>query len=198
MTVKSNQLEQELARANKTIQKSKKAVEVQQLLKENQSLNQKLATQDEDFRLQNQTLLQELSKVRLNHQTLMKKPASPTNIFFSQLVEQNERLEKRVKQQDGCDDVSPDDQAGLTEKELVQLLETERKTSTRLAAENAQFRDRLKQPQQPSRAKRQSESRQETVDIGVSSDKLGALGAVSFKKQNVSVEGRTVQSHYIY
>ena len=72
VTVKSNQLEQELARANKTIQKSKKAVEVQQLLKENQSLNQKLSTQDEDFRLQNQTLLQELSKVRLNHQTLMK------------------------------------------------------------------------------------------------------------------------------
>ena len=67
VTVKSNQLEQELARANKTIQKSKKAVEVQQLLKENQSLNQKLSTQDEDFRLQNQTLLQELSKVGSSH-----------------------------------------------------------------------------------------------------------------------------------
>ena len=65
LTSKSNSLEQELGRANKTIQKSKKAVEVQQLLKENQSLNLKLSTQDEDFRLQNQTLLQELSKVKI-------------------------------------------------------------------------------------------------------------------------------------
>ena len=62
-SAKSIQLEQDLARANKTIAKSKKAVEVQQLLKENQSLSHKLSTQDEDFRLQNQTLLQELSKV---------------------------------------------------------------------------------------------------------------------------------------
>ena len=63
ITVKASVSEQELSKANKVILKSKKAQEVQQLAKENESLKQKLSTQEEDFRHQNQTLLQELSKV---------------------------------------------------------------------------------------------------------------------------------------
>ena len=57
-------LQQELSKAQKTIEKSKKLAEVQKLLNENDNLGRKLLAQEEDFRLQNQTLLNELSLVR--------------------------------------------------------------------------------------------------------------------------------------
>ena len=56
--------EKELSNAQKVIAKSKKAQEVQQILKDNDSLQNKLHSQEEEFRLQNQTLLEELAKVR--------------------------------------------------------------------------------------------------------------------------------------
>lgn len=54
-----------MAKALKAIQKSKKASDVQALMKDNEALQLKLQNQEEDFRLQNQTLVQELSKVRI-------------------------------------------------------------------------------------------------------------------------------------
>ena len=60
---KVNVYEKELSSAQKTIAKSKKAQEVQQILKNNESLQHKLLSQEEEFRLQNQTLLEELTKV---------------------------------------------------------------------------------------------------------------------------------------
>ena len=62
-TAKVTVLEQELGKVQKVIGKSKKAQDVQQLIRENDSLQLKLRSQEEDFRLQNQTLLEELSKV---------------------------------------------------------------------------------------------------------------------------------------
>lgn len=56
-------LDKELQKANKAIQKSKKAKEVELLIQENDQLQRKLHSQEEEFRLQNQTLMQELSTV---------------------------------------------------------------------------------------------------------------------------------------
>ncbi|XP_027696971.1 GRIP1-associated protein 1 isoform X3 [Vombatus ursinus] len=56
-------LDKEFARAQKALNKSKKAQEVEVLLSENQMLQGKLHSQEDDFRLQNSTLLQELSKL---------------------------------------------------------------------------------------------------------------------------------------
>ncbi|TFJ95909.1 arf-GAP with coiled-coil, ANK repeat and PH domain-containing protein 1 [Platysternon megacephalum] len=56
-------LDKELAKAQKALGKSKKAQEVEALLSENEMLQGKLHSQEEDFRLQNSTLLQELSKL---------------------------------------------------------------------------------------------------------------------------------------
>ncbi|XP_072482249.1 GRIP1-associated protein 1 isoform X3 [Notamacropus eugenii] len=56
-------LDKEFARAQKALSKSKKAQEVDVLLSENQMLQGKLHSQEDDFRLQNSTLLQELSKL---------------------------------------------------------------------------------------------------------------------------------------
>ena len=62
-TAKVTVLQQELQKAKKTIEKSKKISEVQKVIVENDNLHKKILAQEEDFRLQNQTLLNELSIV---------------------------------------------------------------------------------------------------------------------------------------
>ncbi|KAM7134265.1 LOW QUALITY PROTEIN: GRIP1-associated protein 1 [Macrochelys suwanniensis] len=56
-------LDKELTKAQKAVGKSKKAQEVEALLGENEMLQGKLNSQEEDFRLQNSTLLGELAKL---------------------------------------------------------------------------------------------------------------------------------------
>ncbi|XP_078391020.1 GRIP1-associated protein 1-like [Cetorhinus maximus] len=60
---KSTNVEKDLAKAQKAVTKSKKAQEVDALLSENEMLQSKLHSQEDDFRLQNTTLMQELSKL---------------------------------------------------------------------------------------------------------------------------------------
>ncbi|XP_041801922.1 GRIP1-associated protein 1 isoform X2 [Chelmon rostratus] len=56
-------LERDFVKAQKALNKSKKAQEVDALLSENEMLQGKLHSQEEDFRLQNSTLMTELSKL---------------------------------------------------------------------------------------------------------------------------------------
>ncbi|XP_066470225.1 GRIP1-associated protein 1 isoform X1 [Tiliqua scincoides] len=56
-------LDKESTKAQKALSKSKKAQEVEALLSENEMLQGKLHSQEDDFRLQNSTLMQELSKL---------------------------------------------------------------------------------------------------------------------------------------
>ncbi|KAK7884558.1 hypothetical protein WMY93_027681 [Mugilogobius chulae] len=56
-------LEKDYVKAQKAVTKSKKAQEVEALLGENEMLQSKLHSQEEDFRLQNSTLMTELSKL---------------------------------------------------------------------------------------------------------------------------------------
>ncbi|XP_072305534.1 GRIP1-associated protein 1 isoform X2 [Eucyclogobius newberryi] len=56
-------LEKDFVKAQKAVTKSKKAQEVEALLGENEMLQSKLHSQEEDFRLQNSTLMTELSKL---------------------------------------------------------------------------------------------------------------------------------------
>ncbi|XP_048871977.1 GRIP1-associated protein 1 isoform X1 [Brienomyrus brachyistius] len=60
---KTSNLEKEHMKAQKALSKSKKAQEVDALLNENEMLQGKLHSQEDDFRLQNSTLMQELSKL---------------------------------------------------------------------------------------------------------------------------------------
>ncbi|KAI2599383.1 GRIP1 associated protein 1, partial [Homo sapiens] len=57
-------LDKEFSKAQKALSKSKKAQEVEVLLSENEMLQAKLHSQEEDFRLQNSTLMAEFSKER--------------------------------------------------------------------------------------------------------------------------------------
>lgn len=60
---KISTLEKDYVKAQKALNKSKKAQEVDALLSENKMLQGKLHSQEDDFRLQNSTLMQELSKL---------------------------------------------------------------------------------------------------------------------------------------
>ncbi|XP_043357470.1 GRIP1-associated protein 1 isoform X1 [Dermochelys coriacea] len=81
-------LDKELAKAQKALGKSKKAQEVEALLSENEMLQSKLHSQEEDFRLQNSALVRELSKL------------------CSQ-IEQLEKDNKRMQEGDPVPDGSP-------------------------------------------------------------------------------------------
>ncbi|XP_055984645.1 GRIP1-associated protein 1 isoform X2 [Sorex fumeus] len=56
-------LDKEFSKAQKALSKSKKAQEIEGLLSENEMLQAKLHSQEEDFRLQNSTLMAEFSKL---------------------------------------------------------------------------------------------------------------------------------------
>ncbi|KAM8831121.1 GRIP1-associated protein 1 isoform 4-T4 [Synchiropus picturatus] len=76
-------LEKDFVKAQKALNKSKKALEVDALLSENEMLQGKLYSQEEDFRLQNSTLMTELSKLctqieQLEHENQKLKESAPT------------------------------------------------------------------------------------------------------------------------
>ncbi|XP_060574381.1 GRIP1-associated protein 1-like isoform X2 [Ruditapes philippinarum] len=64
--------EKELQKAQKAINKSKKAKEVEMLLQEADNLQMKLQSQEDDFRVQNQTLMQELTNLVSSNEDLEK------------------------------------------------------------------------------------------------------------------------------
>ncbi|XP_064632484.1 GRIP1-associated protein 1-like isoform X2 [Lineus longissimus] len=72
LTEKVDQLEKSLERANKTITKSKKAKEFDLLIQENDQLQRKILSQEEDFHLQNTTLMQELNTLVSSNEELEK------------------------------------------------------------------------------------------------------------------------------
>nr|XP_022300217.1 GRIP1-associated protein 1-like [Crassostrea virginica] len=88
---KIESLDKELQKANKAIQKSKKAKEVELLIQENDQLQRKLHSQEEEFRLQNQTLMQELSTVIAANENHEKEIAA---------LKENRPLEDSGKQND--------------------------------------------------------------------------------------------------
>ncbi|CAN7989180.1 unnamed protein product [Ixodes hexagonus] len=63
----------ELAKANSALSRSKKAKEVERLLVDNEVLQRKLQSQEDEFRLQNQTLMHELSATVQANESLEKK-----------------------------------------------------------------------------------------------------------------------------
>lgn len=72
LRMKVDELERELAKSQKTLNRSKRAREVETLLQENESLQRKLQSQEDEFRLQNTTLVQELSSLISTNASLEK------------------------------------------------------------------------------------------------------------------------------
>ncbi|XP_048239058.1 GRIP1-associated protein 1-like [Haliotis rufescens] len=92
-------LEKDLIKANKAISKSKKAKEVELLLQESDGLQRKLQSQEEEFRLQNQTLMQELSTLVARNEELEKEAVEKTQSGGDNSTQQesNPALEDEVR-----------------------------------------------------------------------------------------------------
>ncbi|XP_035827144.1 GRIP1-associated protein 1 isoform X2 [Aplysia californica] len=69
---KTDYFDRELAKAKQAINKSKKAKDVELLLQESDSLQRKLVSQEEEFRLQNQTLMEELGLLVSSNEEMKK------------------------------------------------------------------------------------------------------------------------------
>lgn len=65
-------LRKELAKCQKVISRSKNAKEIEQFVQENDALQQKLQMQEDEFRLQNRTLVQEISSLDAANENLRK------------------------------------------------------------------------------------------------------------------------------
>ncbi|XP_047219121.1 GRIP1-associated protein 1 isoform X2 [Girardinichthys multiradiatus] len=97
-------LERDFIKAQKALNKSKKAQEVDALLSENEMLQGKLHSQEEDFRLQNTTLMTELSKLCTQ-------------------IEQLEQENQRLKEGGGASvlNPAPNSTSGPLDGELLRL-----------------------------------------------------------------------------
>ncbi|XP_056320009.1 GRIP1-associated protein 1 isoform X2 [Danio aesculapii] len=110
---KTSNLEKDYVKAQKALNKSKKAQEVDALINENKMLQGKLHSQEDDFRLQNSTLMQELSKLCSQIEQLesenqglrdgkgLEKPASspasaPVDAELLRLQAENSALQKKL------------------------------------------------------------------------------------------------------
>uniref|UniRef100_A0A1A8H8E2 GRIP1 associated protein 1 n=1 Tax=Nothobranchius korthausae TaxID=1143690 RepID=A0A1A8H8E2_9TELE len=117
---KNGNLERDLIKAQKALSKSKKAQEVDALLSENQMLQGKLLSQEDDFRLQNTTLMTELSKLCTQ-------------------IEQLEQENQRLKEKGGASAPSQHPSSSSTSRNGEQL---------RLQAENSTLQKKLKELQE--------------------------------------------------
>jgi len=100
-TARVTVLQQELTKAKKAIEKSKKISEVQNILTENENLQRKLMSQEDDFRLQNQTLLNELTILVTANEKLEKKQAEHSDAINANseqrnFIEEIESLTKKI------------------------------------------------------------------------------------------------------
>jgi len=101
-TARVTVLQQELTKAKKAIEKSKKISEVQNILTENENLQRKLMSQEDDFRLQNQTLLNELTILVTANEKLEKNQVDPSDAINANseqgnFIEQIESLTEKIK-----------------------------------------------------------------------------------------------------
>ncbi|KAG8198992.1 hypothetical protein JTE90_001791 [Oedothorax gibbosus] len=65
-------LRKELSKCQKVISRSKNAREIEQFVQENEALQQKLQMQEDEFRLQNRTLVQEITSLETSNENLRK------------------------------------------------------------------------------------------------------------------------------
>ncbi|KAJ8257747.1 hypothetical protein GJAV_G00189240 [Gymnothorax javanicus] len=141
---KTSTLEKDYSKAQKALGKSKRAQEVDALLSENEMLQGKLHSQEEDFRLQNSTLMQELSKLcsqieQLEQEnsglkegrTLQAPPQSPASSPVDgellRLQAENSALQKKMSALQERYEVQAHSSA---ESNNLQALETDRRTDS--------------------------------------------------------------------
>jgi cytochrome c556 len=109
----------ELEKASKNLQKSKKAKEFQLLVEENESLQKRLYQQEEDFKLQNKTLMDEIGKVYEEREHLKKSARNEKDSpELNRLKVENSTLQKSLqilKDQLNSDDSNSENVGAINE-----------------------------------------------------------------------------------
>ncbi|XP_023208700.1 GRIP1-associated protein 1 isoform X1 [Xiphophorus maculatus] len=125
--LKLSVLERDLVKAQKALNKSKKAQEVEALLSENEMLQGKLHSQEDDFRLQNSTLMAELSKLCTQ-------------------IEQLETENRRLQEGGGASGPPADSAHGPADGELLRLQAENAALHKKLRALQERFDGELQRP----------------------------------------------------
>ncbi|XP_014830514.1 PREDICTED: GRIP1-associated protein 1 isoform X3 [Poecilia mexicana] len=125
--LKLSVLERDLVKAQKALNKSKKAQEVDALLSENEMLQGKLHSQEDDFRLQNSTLMAELSKLCTQ-------------------IEQLETENRRLQEGGGASGPPADSACGPADGELLRLQAENAALHKKLRALQERFDGELQRP----------------------------------------------------
>lgn len=134
-------LRKELSKSQKIISRSKNAKEVEQLVQENESLQRKLQMQEDEFRLQNETLMKEISSLVASNDELQKNlelskahqsaPSTENQNDIIRLEAENSALKKLLannqnnKNSDSTDGISASNVTDL-ELKLETVLEEKR------------------------------------------------------------------------
>uniref|UniRef100_A0A671MHS0 GRIP1-associated protein 1-like n=1 Tax=Sinocyclocheilus anshuiensis TaxID=1608454 RepID=A0A671MHS0_9TELE len=163
-TAELNSVRQKTSNLEKDYVKAQKVVEVDALLNENKMLQGKLHSQEDDFRLQNSTLMQELSKLcsqieqlelenrRLREGQGLEGPASgPVDGELLRLQAENSALQKKLKgERSSCIKTKIDEIQQRKEEELKSINIRVQKLQTDLMAANqnvAELKEQLQSKQ---------------------------------------------------
>ncbi|XP_054624008.1 GRIP1-associated protein 1 isoform X2 [Dunckerocampus dactyliophorus] len=167
-------LERDFAKAQKALSKSKRAQEVEALLSENEMLQGKLHSQEEDFRLQNSTLMAELSKLCAQ-------------------IEQLERENQHLKQEGGAtaSQGGPNSASSPADEEML-CLQAENATLQK-QVRTLQERSDTEQRRAESAAARTEGSANGVCDVAGKGEGLAAAaeGANAIAQQTEAQQGQT-------
>uniref|UniRef100_A0A671MLU4 GRIP1-associated protein 1-like n=1 Tax=Sinocyclocheilus anshuiensis TaxID=1608454 RepID=A0A671MLU4_9TELE len=184
-TAELNSVRQKTSNLEKDYVKAQKVVEVDALLNENKMLQGKLHSQEDDFRLQNSTLMQELSKLcsqieqlelenrRLREGQGLEGPASgPVDGELLRLQAENSALQKKLKgERSSCIKTKIDEIQQRKEEELKSINIRVQKLQTDLMAANqnvAELKEQL-----------QSKQKEHEMAIHALKDQVACQSAVS-------------------
>ncbi|KAJ7379419.1 regulation of modification of synaptic structure [Desmophyllum pertusum] len=143
--------EKELQKANKIINKSKNRKEYAVLLEENENLQRQFQAQEENFKLQNQTLLEEISK----------------------LNDDNEKLQKQVTAKDGGQDSGTDAETRRLRAENAALQKSLTNSQQRHEEELLQLQEKIQSLSDEHDDSCQSDLQNDTIPSSAESSENG-------------------------
>jgi len=161
--------EEENNRLNRLVEKSKKALEVQHLAKENAFLQEKLNFQEEQHRHQNQTLMHELND----------------------LVNKNEHLELQLKDINDIKDIKPSGPGDQTESSRSAILKLESELKD-LELKLDRSQKKVEDLQLTQHADKSDKDRDRLVEL---EKEVERLEDVEFKLESTRSEARLLEAH---
>lgn len=159
-------LRKELSKCQKVISRSKNAREIEQFVQENEALQQKLQMQEDEFRLQNKTLVQEITSLETSNESLRKElelTKSQSTTFLNQDEKIKLEAENLALRNKLIESYENKDNSEGNATNSVEDVELQLKLSTAME-ENRLLQDNMK--------KMESDCREQLLKIQTENEKL--------------------------